>query len=121
MVTAINHAQLRLGRDFKQEEFDSDAVGQLMIDEDFNFEKAVSLFLHELEFVFSLGLISNELKSAFKFVNVILYFLQKVALSTDRRKQFQNELDTLSGALKAKYDEINKEYQGIYLSQFLYK
>ena len=122
MVTAINHAQLRLGRDFKQEEFDSGAVGQLMIDEDFNFEKAVSSFLHELEFVLSLGLISNELKSAFKFVNIILYiFLQKIALSTDRRKQFQNELDTLSGALKAKYDEINKEYQGIYLSQFLYK
>ena len=73
VVTAINHAQLRLGRDFKQEEFDSGAVGQLMIDEDFNFEKAVSSFLYELEFVLSLGLISNELKSAFKFVNVILY------------------------------------------------
>ena len=73
MVTAINHAQLRLGRDFKQEEFDSGAVGQLMIDEDFNFEKAVSLFLYELEFVLSLGLISDELKSAFKFVNVVLY------------------------------------------------
>ena len=43
-----------------------------------------------------------------------IFFLQKEALSTDRRKQFQNELDTLSGALKVKYDEINKEYQGIY-------
>ena len=64
VVTAINHAQLRLGRDFKQEEFDSGAMGQLMIDEDFDFEKAVSsrfyqlesacfkdLFIHELEFV----------------------------------------------------------------------
>ena len=50
VVTTINHAQLRLGRDFKQEEFDSGIVGQLMIDEDFNFEKAVSLSLHELEF-----------------------------------------------------------------------
>ena len=38
---------------------------------------------------------------------------QKEALSSDHRKQFQNELNTLSGALKAKYDEINKEYQGI--------
>ena len=50
VVTAINHAQLRLGSDFKQEEFDSGVVGQLMIDEDFNFEKAVSSFLYELEF-----------------------------------------------------------------------
>ena len=41
-------------------------------------------------------------------------YLQKEALSSDRRKQFQDELNTLSGALKAKYDEINKEYQGIY-------
>ena len=43
MVTAINVAQLRLGRDFTQEEFDSGTIGQLMIDEDFDFEKAVSL------------------------------------------------------------------------------
>ena len=40
---------------------------------------------------------------------------QKESLSSDRQKQFQNELNTLSGALKAKYDEINKEYQGIFL------
>ena len=77
MVTAINHAQLRLGRDFKQEEFDSGAVGQLMVDEDFNFEKAVSSLLHELEFVFSSGLISNELKSAFKFVKRHALFLYR--------------------------------------------
>ena len=44
------------------------------------------------------------------------FLLQKEALSSDRRKQFQKELDTLSGALKAKYDKINKEYQGICLS-----
>ena len=41
---AINHAQL-LGWDFKQEEFDSGVVGQLMIDEEFDFDKAVSLCL----------------------------------------------------------------------------
>ena len=50
VVTAINAAQLRLGHDFKQEEFDSGVIGQLMIDEDFDFEKAVSLLLYQLKF-----------------------------------------------------------------------
>ena len=49
VVTTINHAQLRLGRDFKQEEFDLGAVGQLMVDEDFDFKKAVSLHFYKLK------------------------------------------------------------------------
>ena len=42
VLTAINHAQLRLGRTFKEEEFMSGQVGKLMIAEDFDFEKTVS-------------------------------------------------------------------------------
>ena len=42
VLTAINHAQLRLGRTFKEEEFTSGQVGKLMIAEDFDFEKTVS-------------------------------------------------------------------------------
>ena len=62
VVTAINAAQLRLGRDFTQEEFDSGTIGQLMIDEDFDFEKAVSLQFHQLEFVVFQPPISHELE-----------------------------------------------------------
>ena len=43
MLTAINHAQLRLKRTFKEEEFANGEVGKLMIAEDFNFETVVSL------------------------------------------------------------------------------
>ena len=43
VLTAINHAQLRLGRTFKEEEFMSGQVGKLeMIAEDFDFKKTVS-------------------------------------------------------------------------------
>ena len=42
VLTAINHAQLRLGRTFKEEEFRSGQVGKLMIAEDFEFEKTMS-------------------------------------------------------------------------------
>ena len=44
VLTAINHAQLRLKRTFKEEEFTSGEVGKLMIAEDFDFETTVSLF-----------------------------------------------------------------------------
>ena len=113
MVTAINAAQLRLGRDFTQAEFDSGAIGQLMIDEDFDFEKAVSLRIYRLESVVLQTLFYHELEFPNEFVIFFNFALQKEALSSDRRKQFQDELNTLSGPLKAKYDEINKEYQGI--------
>ena len=44
VVTAINATQLRLGPwTSSRRKFDSGTVGQLMIDEDFDFEKAVSL------------------------------------------------------------------------------
>ena len=42
VLTAINHAQLRLNRTFKEEEFANGQVGKLMIAEDFDFEKTVS-------------------------------------------------------------------------------
>ena len=46
VLTAINHAQLRLKRTFKEEEFTNGEVGKLMIAEDFDFETTVSfLFL----------------------------------------------------------------------------
>ena len=44
VLTAINHAQLRLKQTFKEEEFTSSEVGKLMIAEDFDFESTVSLF-----------------------------------------------------------------------------
>ena len=47
--TAINHAQLRLKRTFKEEEFTNSEVGKLMIAEDFDFETTVSFpFLQTL-------------------------------------------------------------------------
>ena len=42
VLTAINHAQMRLKRTFKEEEFSSGEVGKLMIAEDFDFETTVS-------------------------------------------------------------------------------
>ena len=42
VLTAINHAQLRLGQTFKEEEFTSGQVGKLMIAEDFDFKKTMS-------------------------------------------------------------------------------
>ena len=87
-----------------------------MIDEDFDFEKAVSLYspTNSSSLVFRACFLTN----LSPYSSLLIFQsspLQKEALSSDRRKQFQQELDTLSGALKAKYDEINKEYQGIYL------
>ena len=43
VLTAINHAQHRLGRNFTPEEIESGELGGLMIDEDFDFETTVSL------------------------------------------------------------------------------
>ena len=43
VLTAINHAQLCLNWTFKEEEFANGQVGKLMIAEDFDFEKTVSL------------------------------------------------------------------------------
>ena len=45
VLTAINHAQLHLNRTFKEEEFANWQVGKLMIAEDFDFKKTVSLIL----------------------------------------------------------------------------
>ena len=42
VLTAINHAQLRLKRTFKEKEFTNGEVGKLMIAEDFDFETTVS-------------------------------------------------------------------------------
>ena len=51
VFTAMNHAQLRLNRTFKEEKFANGQVGKLMTAEDFDFEKTVSLTFHKLEFV----------------------------------------------------------------------
>ena len=45
VLTALNHAQMRLKHTFKEEEFTSREVGKLMIVEDFDFETAVSSLL----------------------------------------------------------------------------
>ena len=50
VLTAINHAQLRLKCTFKEEEFTNGEVGKLMIAEDFDFETTVSFPFYELEF-----------------------------------------------------------------------
>ena len=51
VLTAINHAQLRLNRTLKKEEFANGQVGKLMIAEDFDFEKTMSLTFYKLKFV----------------------------------------------------------------------
>ena len=43
VLTAINHAQHRLGRKFTPEEIESGGLSGLMIDADFDFEATVSL------------------------------------------------------------------------------
>ena len=50
VLTAINHAPLRLKHTFKEEEFTNSEVGKLMIAEDFDFETTVSFLFYELEF-----------------------------------------------------------------------
>ena len=42
-----------------------------------------------------------------------LQFFQSKVLSEERRTHFEEEIKTLSGALKAQYDQANKEYAGI--------
>ena len=39
--------------------------------------------------------------------------LQSKALSADRKAHFEEEIKMLSGALKAQYDQANKEYEGL--------
>ena len=41
-------------------------------------------------------------------------FFQSKVLSEDRKTHFEEEIKTLSGALKAQYDQANKEYAGIF-------
>ena len=40
-------------------------------------------------------------------------FFQSKVLSEDQKTDFEEEIKTLSGALKAQYDQANKEYAGI--------
>ena len=42
----------------------------------------------------------------------LLCFQSKI-LSEDRKAHFEEEIKTLSGALKAQYNQANKEYEGI--------
>ena len=55
------------------------------------------LFLHEPKFI--------------TFTDSLLTFQSKT-LSEDRKAHFEEEIKTLSGALKAQYDQANKEYEG---------
>ena len=48
VLTAIQHAQMRLGRDFTREEFTKGTVGKHMISEDFDFEVTVSFIFPNL-------------------------------------------------------------------------
>ena len=54
---------------------------------------------------------SYELESV-AFTNSFPLFQSK-ALSADRKAHFEEEIKTLSGALKAQYDQANKEYEGL--------
>ena len=40
-------------------------------------------------------------------------FFQSKVLSEDQKTHFEEEIKTLSGVLKAQYDQANKEYAGI--------
>ena len=113
VLTAINHAQLRLNQTFKEEEFANGQVGKLMIAEDFDFEKTVSLTFYKLEFVLlpaSLELRTRVHVSSNSKYNY--YIFQSKVLSEDHKTHFEEEIRTLSGALKAQYDRANKEYEG---------
>ena len=44
-----------------------------------------------------------------------LLCFQSRVLSEDHKAHFEQEIKTLSGALKAQYDQANKEYEGIYI------
>ena len=97
VLTAINHAQLRLNRTFKEEEFANGQVGKLMIAEDFDFEKTVSLTFYKLEFVSYRLLLSHEPEFAFLPTrNIIIisfrakFFLRIVRpISRKRSEHFQ--------------------------------
>ena len=97
VLTAINHAQLRLNRTFKEEEFANGQVGKLMIAEDFDFEKTMSLTFYKLEFVSYRLLLSHEPEFAFLPTrNIIIisfrakFFLRIVRpISRKRSEHFQ--------------------------------
>ena len=65
VLTAINHAQLRLNRTFKEEEFANGQVGKLTTAEDFDFKKTVSLTFYKLDFVSYQLLLSHKPQFAF--------------------------------------------------------
>ena len=97
VLTAINHAQLRLNQTFKEEEFANGQVGKLMIAEDFDFEKTMSLTFYKLKFVSYWLLLSHE--PEFPFLptrNIIIisfrakFFLRIVRpISRKRSEHFQ--------------------------------
>ena len=45
--------------------------------------------------------------------SVDYYIFQSKILSENHKAHFEEEIKTLSGALKAQYDKANKEYEGI--------
>ena len=114
VLTAINHAQLRLNRTFKEEEFPNGQVGKLMIAEDFDFEKTLSLiFFYKLEFCFLPASLESRTRVHISSNSKYNYYVfQSKVLLEDRKTHFEEEIRMLSGALKAQYDQANKEYEG---------
>ena len=112
-MTAINHTQLRLNRTFSDEEIKSGVLADLMIDEDFDFEETVSLLLYGLEsFMYQ-----TSLNDKVEFVLSSYYFpFSPKNLAADWKEKFQEEIRTLTGSLKADYDQMNKEYAGTFFS-----
>ena len=92
-----------------------------MIDEDFNFEETVSSLLYGLESVMYQRSLSNEPKFVpspyrISFYSYSFLFFQSKNLAVDRKEKFQEEIRTLTGSLKAHYDQANKEYAGTFPS-----
>ena len=118
VLTAINHAQHRLGRKFTPEEIESGGLSGLMIDVDFDFKATVSFVKYEPEFAVLYTVISNKLKLVNRVCAPLLInnlSFQTKTLASDRREKFQEEIKTLSGSLKTFYDQANKEYEGNFI------
>ena len=115
-MTAINHVQLGLNRTFSDEEIKSCALADLMIDEDFDFETTVSLLFYRLESFIYWTLLNDEPESVpsscYIFSCYVLFSPKNLA--ADRKDKFHEEIRTLTGSLKAHYDQANKEYAGIF-------
>ena len=85
-----------------------------MIAEDFDFEKTVSLiFFLQTRVCFLPAPLESRTRVCLSSNSKYNYYIfQSKVLSEDRKTDFEEEIRTLSGALKAQYDQANKEYEG---------